>query len=139
MLAIAVHAILGIEQGHQAGLLILCCRWTLKQDNIAKAYAFLCVAHFFRAFPGVGETVMLKAFVNMVRMSPPDAAARDAVRQAIDLMVPILAGDADIPPSGDGECTLTRTHAVLVGTGLIYLSVHNGCRYDHRAHGQLAW
>jgi transformation/transcription domain-associated protein len=64
--------------------------WTLKQDNTAKAYAFLCVAHFFRAFPGVGEPVMLKAFVNMVRMSPVDAASRDAVRQAIDLMVPAL-------------------------------------------------
>ena len=71
------------------------CRWTLKQDNIAKAYAFLCVANFFRAFPGVGEAIMLKAFVNMVRMSPPDASAKEAVRQAIDLTVPILANSAD--------------------------------------------
>lgn len=76
---------------------------TLKLDNVAKAYAFLCVAHFFRAFPGVNESVMLKAFVNMVRMSPPDAAAREAVRQAIDLMVPILADSAEAGPATERE------------------------------------
>lgn len=35
------------------------CRWTLKYDNIAKPYAFLCVAHFFKAFP-TPEKIMLQ-------------------------------------------------------------------------------
>ena len=34
-------------------------RWTLKYDNIAKPFAFLCVAHFFRAFP-TPEKIMLQ-------------------------------------------------------------------------------
>ena len=76
--------------------------WTLKQDNLAKPYAFLCVAHFFNAFRAAQDNVVLKAFVNMVRMTPADAASRDAVRQATDIIIPILvespegSGDADI-------------------------------------------
>lgn len=34
-------------------------RWTLKYDNIAKPFAFLCVSHFFRAFP-TPEKIMLQ-------------------------------------------------------------------------------
>ncbi len=38
---------------------LLRCRWTLKYDNIAKPFAFLCVAHFFHAFP-TPEKIMLQ-------------------------------------------------------------------------------
>jgi hypothetical protein len=69
--------------------------WTLKQDNLAKPYAFLCVAHFFHAFRGAQDNVVLKAFVNMVRMTPADTASRDAVRQAIDIIIPILIENND--------------------------------------------
>jgi hypothetical protein len=34
-------------------------RWTLKYDNVAKPFAFLCVAHFFGAFP-TPEKIMLQ-------------------------------------------------------------------------------
>jgi hypothetical protein len=69
--------------------------WTLKQDNLAKPYAFLCVAHFFHAFRGAQDNVVLKAFINMVRMTPADTASRDAVRQAIDIIIPILIESND--------------------------------------------
>lgn len=90
-------------------------RWTLKYDNIAKPFAFLCVAHFFRAFP-TPEKIMLQVshgfatlartlvacsnhvapswqvYVALCRLSQSsDAAARDAVRQGIDLMISNLA------------------------------------------------
>jgi len=78
--------------------------WTLKQDNMAKPYAFLCVAHFFRAFQrGVQDNVVLKAFINMVRVSPTDSASREAVKQAIDLSVPILAESVDSGAHSPGE------------------------------------
>lgn len=101
------------------------CRWTLKYDNIAKPFAFLCVAHFFRAFPtpekimlqasgrpltaGPGVTLVccrgghllrrprslpsaLQVYVALCRLSQnPDPAAREAVRKAIDIMIPNLA------------------------------------------------
>ena len=97
-------------------------RWTLKYDNIAKPFAFLCVAHFFRAFP-TPEKIMLQVshgfatldrtlvacinhdapplqvYVALCRLSQSsDAAARDAVRQGIDLMIPSLARAASTEP-----------------------------------------
>lgn len=77
----------------------VCYRGTLKQDNIAKPYAFLCVAHFFNVFRGWQDNVpKLKAFVNMVRIAPTDASSREAVRQAIDIIVPLLAESPDEVP-----------------------------------------
>lgn len=71
----------------------------MKQDNIAKPYAFLCVAHFFNVFRGWQDNVpKLKAFVNMVRIAPTDASSREAVRQAIDIIVPLLAESPDEVP-----------------------------------------
>jgi transformation/transcription domain-associated protein len=65
--------------------------WTLKYDNIAKPFAFLCVARFFRAFP-TPEKIMLQVYVALCRLSQTsDSAARDAVRQGIDLMISSLA------------------------------------------------
>ena len=87
-------------------------RWTLKKDNIAKSYAFLCVAHFFRAYLGNKDdendiNLVLKAFFNMLRMNAHDSATREAVKQAIDYIIPILGeqaeegGDSDLHSSGD--------------------------------------
>lgn len=76
-------------------------RGTLKQDNSAKPYAFLCVAHFFNAFRGAEDKVMLKAFINMVRTSPIDAASREAVKEAIDVILPLLdAASSDAEGGG---------------------------------------
>jgi hypothetical protein len=95
--------------------LSILCRWTLKRDNIAKSYAFLCVAHFFRAYLGNSTTstdendinLVLKAFFNMLRMNAHDSATREAVKQAIDIIIPILGDqaeesiDSDLPSSTD--------------------------------------
>lgn len=89
------------------------CRWTLKKDNIAKSFAFLCVAHFFRAYFGANAAIsrdendtklVLKAFFNMLRMNAHDSASREAVKQAIDRIIPILSeqteenGESDLSP-----------------------------------------
>lgn len=76
--------------------------WTLKHDSIAQPYGYLCVAHFFQAFPNVGETVMMKAFVNMVRLTTHDAASRDAIRQAVDITIPTLAATSE-RAAGEGK------------------------------------
>lgn len=81
--------------------------WTLKQDNLAKPYAFLCVAHFFHAFRGAQDNVVLKAFVNMVRMTPSDAPSREAVRQAIDIIIPILVESPDAQ-TGPGDAEMSE-------------------------------
>ncbi|PSC74456.1 transformation transcription domain-associated -like [Micractinium conductrix] len=83
--------------------------WTLKYDNIAKPYAFLCVAHFFKAFP-TPEKIMLQVYVALCRLSQnSEAAPKDAVRKGIDIMIPNLAraAAADAPVIGP----------VLVDTG----------------------
>ncbi|KAL4439666.1 hypothetical protein ABPG75_002667 [Micractinium tetrahymenae] len=75
--------------------------WTLKYDNIAKPYAFLCVAHFFRAFP-TPEKIMLQVYVALCRLSQlSDPAAKEAVRKGIDIMIPNLAraAAAEMPGS----------------------------------------
>jgi hypothetical protein len=75
-------------------------RWTLKRDNIAKSYAFLCVAHFFRAYQGgaLDDTkLVLKTFINMIRMTAHDNASKEAVKQAIDNIIPILNEQGDVP------------------------------------------
>ncbi|KAL4854024.1 Transcription-associated protein 1 [Chlorella vulgaris] len=65
--------------------------WTLKYDNIAKPFAFLCVAHFFHAFP-TPEKIMLQVYVALCRLSQStDPAAKEAVRKGIDIMIPNLA------------------------------------------------
>lgn len=104
-----------VQFSHQAVLddkkeLISFLWWVLKtQDSLAKAYAFLCVSYFFRAFPSVGETVVMKAFVNMVRLQTYDAASRDAIRQAVDVIIPTLASIADKyalgVPGGEADAT----------------------------------
>ena len=81
--------------------------WTLKQDNLAKPYAFLCVAHFFHAFRGAQDNVVLKAFVNMVRMTPSDAPSREAVRQAIDIIIPILVESPETQ-AGPGDAEMSE-------------------------------
>eukprot|EP00887_Chlorella_sp_A99_P004017 scaffold11.g4017.t1 len=55
--------------------------WTLKYDNAAKPHAFLCV------------------YVALARLAQTEAGARDAVRQAIDIMIPTLAA---VPPEPQG-------------------------------------
>jgi hypothetical protein len=77
------------------------CRWTLKHDNIAKPFAFLCVAHFFKAFP-TPDKIMLQVYVALCRLSQnADPAAKDAVRKGIDIMIPNLAR----VPNSDGDST----------------------------------
>ncbi len=81
-------------------------RWTLKKDNVAKSYAFLCVAHFFRAYLGNKDdendiNLVLKAFFNMLRMNAHDSATREAVKQAIDYIIPILGEQTD--EGGDSD------------------------------------
>jgi transformation/transcription domain-associated protein len=81
-------------------------RWTLKKDNIAKSHAFLCVAHFFRAYLGNKDdendiNLVLKAFFNMLRMNAHDSATREAVKQAIDYIIPILGEQTD--EGGDSD------------------------------------
>jgi len=85
-------------------------RWTLKKDNIAKSYAFLCVAYFFKAFFGSNSSasrdendtkLVLKAFFNMLRMNAHDSASREAVKQAIDHIIPILSEESDDCQEGD--------------------------------------
>jgi len=78
----------------------------LKKDNVAKPYAFLCVAYFFAAFEGVQEAVVMKAFINMVRTTPSDAASREAVRHAVDIIVPILAERSDAPVENGSNLSL---------------------------------
>lgn len=99
------------------------CRWTLKKDNIAKSHAFLCVAHFFRAYFGNNTNVsrdendtklVLKAFFNMLRMHAHDSASREAVKQAIDRIIPILSeqteesGESDLSPGDLPEAAKKR-------------------------------
>ena len=73
----------------------------MKKDNIAKAHAFLCVSHFFKAYQRGGSQdendtkLILKAFFNMVRMSAHDSASREAVKQAIDHIIPILSEESE--------------------------------------------
>ena len=43
---------------------------------------------------------MMKAFVNMVRLTTHDAASRDAIRQAVDIMIPTLAANTDRGTAG---------------------------------------
>lgn len=86
------------------------CRWTLKKDNLAKSHAFLCCAHFFRAYvsgstgtsrEGYDTKLVLKAFFNMLRMNAHDTASREAVKQAIDHIIPILNEQGDDHAEGD--------------------------------------
>jgi hypothetical protein len=72
----------------------------LKQDNGAKPYAFLCVAHFFNAFRGAEDKVMLKAFINMVRTSSLDSNSREAVKEAIDVILPLLDASSKVDAEG---------------------------------------
>lgn len=98
----------------------------MKKDNIAKSHAFLCVAHFFRAYFGSNNTasrdendtkLVLKAFFNMLRMNAHDSASREAVKQAIDRIIPILSeqsddsGESDLSPS-DGTPEATRKRPI---------------------------
>lgn len=79
-------------------------RWTLKRDNVAKSYAFLCVAHFFRAYQGGAQDdtkLVLKTFFNMIRMTAHDNASKETVKQAIDNIIPILNDQGDLVPEND--------------------------------------
>lgn len=103
--------------------------WTLKQDNMAKPHAFLCVAHFFRAFQkGVADKVVLQAFVNMVRVAPPDSVSREVVKQAIDLIVPILteAGDPAVSSPGPVEPVSVAEASEMTSLGDLPPSLGSG-------------
>ena len=101
-------------------------RWTLKYDNAAKPFAFLCVAQFFRVFE-TPEKIMLQVcaeyvhcaspcaavtgaklaaapwraqvYVALARLAPADQAARLAIRQATDLLIETLAQTESQPLS----------------------------------------
>ena len=105
------------------------CRWTLKYDNIAKPFAFLCVAHFFKAFP-TPEKIQLQVYVALCRLSQnPDPAAKEAVRKGIDIMIPNLAKAAaneagaagsSLPglPVGDAGDSVISKDSAMSGAGV---------------------
>jgi len=91
---------------------------------MAKSYAFLCVGYFLEAFhhQGTQDNVVWKAFTNMVRMSPPDSASREAVKQAIDLIVPFLTEGGDAASSTvaadvDGASDVGSLEEIAGGSG----------------------
>ena len=80
---------------------------TLKCDNISKPAGFLLLAYFFKNFP-TPIRVMLQVYVALARpISTIDSSSRDVVRQAMDIILQILA-NAEATNALDNEIQLPR-------------------------------
>ena len=71
----------------------------MKRVPAGKPTALLCLSYFFHAFPDIEKIVLYRTFDEVTRLTPLDSSSRDVIRQAIDLLLPVLERDSALSKS----------------------------------------
>lgn len=62
----------------------------VNNDLQMKPITLLLLSQFFKAFPGSNDKVLLIVFDEVLRMPPIDSSSRDALRKALDNLLPLI-------------------------------------------------